>query len=175
MIVFMIIGSLIGAGFASGQEMYLFFYRFGICGIFGLVLCSILIGVVIYKTFIIVFERDIKNYKEFLEEILKNKKLAKIVNYTINIFLIVTFYIMVSGFGAYFEQEYGISHILGAFVLALLSYIVLLRDVSGVAKISIIVVPILIVCIIVISATNLLQIDYTSIIEKIDKEARKRT
>ena len=33
MIIFSIIGALIGAGFASGQEMYLFFYRFGIYGI----------------------------------------------------------------------------------------------------------------------------------------------
>ena len=30
MILFTIIGSIIGAGFASGQEIYLFFYRFGI-------------------------------------------------------------------------------------------------------------------------------------------------
>ena len=39
MILFSIIGTLIGAGFASGQEIYLFFYRYGLNGIMGLVLC----------------------------------------------------------------------------------------------------------------------------------------
>ena len=52
MVVFAIIGAFIGAGFASGQEIYLFFYKYGIKGIFGLVLCSALIPYVIYKTLI---------------------------------------------------------------------------------------------------------------------------
>ena len=37
-IVFVIIGTLIGAGFASGQEIYTFFFSYGIKGIYGLVL-----------------------------------------------------------------------------------------------------------------------------------------
>ena len=70
MIVFSIIGALIGAGFASGQEMYLFFYRFGIGGIFGLVLCSALIGLVIYKTFLILYKnKNIQNYHDFLRSL----------------------------------------------------------------------------------------------------------
>ena len=36
-VVFVIIGTLIGAGFASGQEIYAFFYSFGIKGIYGIV------------------------------------------------------------------------------------------------------------------------------------------
>lgn len=31
-----IIGALVGAGFASGQEMYSFFYAYGIYGIIGM-------------------------------------------------------------------------------------------------------------------------------------------
>ena len=65
MIIFSIIGALIGAGFASGQEMYLFFYRFGIYGILGLLLCSFLIGIVIYKTFLIIYNENISNYQDW--------------------------------------------------------------------------------------------------------------
>lgn len=36
-IVFVIIGTLIGAGFASGQEMYIFFFSYGLEGIAGLI------------------------------------------------------------------------------------------------------------------------------------------
>ena len=155
MIIFVIIGALIGAGFASGQEIYLFFYRFGLKGIWGLLLCSILIGAVIYKTLLIIYEHNIKNYEEFLVTIFKNRKLAKILNWTINIFLLGTFFIMVSGFGAYFEQEYGTTHLVGSAILAIICFIVLLKNISGVAKINTLVVPILIVCILIISFNNI--------------------
>ena len=47
--VFVIIGTLIGAGFASGQEIYIFFYQYGINGILGITISSILLGYVVYK------------------------------------------------------------------------------------------------------------------------------
>lgn len=72
MIIFSIIGALIGAGFASGQEIHLFFYRFGIFGIFGLILCGFLIGLVINKTFLIIYKNEkINNYQDFLNEIFR--------------------------------------------------------------------------------------------------------
>ena len=95
-----------------GQEIYLFFYRYGINGIYGIVLCSILIGIVIYKTLNIVLINDVKTYKEFQEIITdrfnmhKYLNLSQIINITVNIFLVMTFVIMISGFGAYFNQEY---------------------------------------------------------------------
>ena len=76
-VVFVIIGTIIGAGFASGQEIYTFFYLYGINGIFGLMLCSILLGIVIYKVLTIVNkDGNIKNYKQFLEK-LTNIKSSK--------------------------------------------------------------------------------------------------
>ena len=95
-----------------GQEIYLFFYRYGIKGIFGIIVCNILMGLVIYKTLNIIRVKKIKTYKEFLEfitpKLKKNKyfNLSQIINNVINIFLLITFFIMVSGFGAYFSQEY---------------------------------------------------------------------
>ncbi len=95
-----------------GQEIYLFFYRFGIGGIFGIIVCNTLMGLVIYKTLSIIRVKNIKTYKEFLEFITpkfeKNKyfNLSQIINNVINFFLLITFFIMVSGFGAYFFQEY---------------------------------------------------------------------
>ena len=66
MIILVIIGAFIGAGFASGQEIYLFFYKYGINGLFGLALCSIMIGMVIYKIMLIIKKYDISSYNEFL-------------------------------------------------------------------------------------------------------------
>ena len=39
-VVFVIIGTLIGAGFASGQEIYAFFFSFGIKGLAGILISS---------------------------------------------------------------------------------------------------------------------------------------
>ena len=47
--VFVIIGTLIGAGFASGQEIYLFFFSYGTKGLIGIIISSGLIGLIIYK------------------------------------------------------------------------------------------------------------------------------
>ena len=72
-IVFVIIGTMIGAGFASGQEMYLFFFSYGLNGIIGILISCSLMGVVIYKTLQILNKYEIKNYKEFLDILIENK------------------------------------------------------------------------------------------------------
>ena len=95
-----------GAGFASGQEIYLFFYRFGLNGIVGIVICSLIISVIIFKAFKLICKNNIKTYTEFLEYIIENKKVVWITNISVNLFLCITFFIMVSGFGAYFKQEF---------------------------------------------------------------------
>ena len=48
-IVFLIIAALIGAGFASGQELYVFFYSYGAKGLLGVLVCSFIFGYVAYK------------------------------------------------------------------------------------------------------------------------------
>ena len=64
--VFVIIGTVIGAGFASGQEIYIFFYQYGLNGILGIIFSSFLIGIVIYKVLNICKKNQVKNYKGFL-------------------------------------------------------------------------------------------------------------
>ena len=44
-IIFVLVGTFVGAGFASGKEIYLFFARYGINGFLGIILCSILLGI----------------------------------------------------------------------------------------------------------------------------------
>ena len=155
MILFSIIGTLIGAGFASGQEIYLFFYRYGLNGIMGLVLCSILIGIITYKTFLIIQKNKINTYEEFLSKVFKSKIIIKISNIVINAFLLITFYIMLSGFGAYFEQRFQINSIIGTFILAIICFLVLIKDIEGVKKVNSICVPILIFLVLTIGIISL--------------------
>ena len=168
MIIFSIIGTLIGAGFASGQEMYLFFYKYGINGIFGLMLCSSLIGIIIYKTLSIIYSKNITKYEEFINEIFHSKKISNISNIIVNAFLLITFYIMISGFGAYFEQQYQINSIIGSIILASICFFVLLKDIEGVKKVNSTLVPILIVVIVILGVLNIKNVSSLNIKSKND-------
>ena len=158
-IVLVIIGAMIGAGFASGQEIYSFFYSYGIVGLIGIIITCFLISVTIYKSLKIICINEIDNYNEFLRVFIKNEKITQIVNLVINILLLVTFYIMIAGFGAYFEQELGINKIFGSSVLAIVSAIIFFTSVKGVLKVSQCIVPILIIFVIVIGGINLITIN----------------
>ena len=135
-IVLVIIGALIGAGFASGQEIYSFFYAYGKYGIFGIIIMCILLGILIYKTLKIIYIKDINNYNEFLSIFVKNSKIQKIVTYIVNILLLLSFFIMIAGFGAYFEQEIGINKIIGSIILSLLCFFIFCFDIKGVLEAS---------------------------------------
>lgn len=154
-IVLVIIGALIGAGFASGQEIYSFFYSYGVIGLFGIVITGSLISIIIYKSLKLICKNNINNYDEFLKIFIKNENVAKVINIIINILLLVTFYIMIAGFGAYFEQEIGINKIIGSALLSGLTAIVFFTSVKGVLKVSEYIVPILIIFIVIIGGMNL--------------------
>lgn len=163
--VFVIIGTLIGAGFASGQEIYLFFYQYGMNGILGIVISSLLLGFVTYKVLRISQENGVTNYKSFLERFIKKEKNLEIFNTIMNIFILITFYIMIAGFGAYFEQQFEINALIGSMILSVICYVVFLKDVSGLIKVSQYMVPLLIgslfiMGISVIDSQNIMEISH---------------
>ena len=157
-ITLVIIGALIGAGFASGQEIFSFFYLYGKNGIYGILIMSILIGIFIYKSLKIIYQKQVYNYNDFLNLFIKNTKIRNVILWIVNVLLLVSFYIMVAGFGAYFEQEIGINRIIGSIVLNLLCVIVFFSNIKGVLKASNFIVPFLIFFIFFIGIKNIVQI-----------------
>ena len=137
-VVFVIIGTLIGAGFASGQEIYTFFFSYGIKGILGIIISSTIIGLTIYKTFKIIEKNNIKNYKEFLDFFKKKKKIKELINSIINIFILVSFYVMIAGFGAYLEQEINLNNFIGSSILAILCIILFKTNINVIIIVRII-------------------------------------
>ena len=155
-------------GSHRGQEIYLFFYRFGVNGIYGIILCNFIMSYIIYKTLKIILKNDITTYKGFLNIIIPISKrkylnLNFILNIIINIFLLGTFFIMISGFGAYFNQEFGIAKIIGSTILASICYFVFLGNIEKIAKINSVVIPILILIVTIVGVKNLLEIDIAQI------------
>jgi len=176
MIILVIIGALIGAGFASGQEIYLFFYKYGHGGLLGILVCCSLISLIIYKVFKLIVKYNINSYKDFLDNIFrigrskgKYLNISYIMNIIVNSFLLISFFIMIAGFGAYFNQEFRISGFIGSGILALICFIVFLKDMKGVAKVSSFVVPIMILFIIIIGIKNMSLISIGEIGYNVEK------
>lgn len=163
-IVFVIIGALIGAGFVSGQEIHLFFFRYGLKGLIGIAITSIIIGIIIYHVLKIIKDNQIDTYREFLDKIIINVRLKSVINCIINIFILTSFYIMIAGFGAYLDQELGINNIYGSITLSFLCYIFFQKKVNGIIKANEILIPILIIILIIIGLINIKEINFNNIL-----------
>ena len=148
-IIMVIIGTIIGAGFASGKEIYNFFFIYGKYGFFGIILTGILNGIIIYKTLIICKNNNINNYEDFLKIInYKYPKLNEIIKTIVIFFLIFSFYIMVAGFSSYMKLEFNINKFISAIIFLIITYFILNKNIQGLLKINIILVPFIILLII---------------------------
>lgn len=149
-ILFVIIGTLVGAGFASGKEIYLFFFEYGIKGILGVFVSSSIIAITIYKVLKICYENKIINYEDFCKH-LGFKNMSNIVH----IFLLITFFIMISGFSSFLKQEYNINTIIGSAIVVVMCYFTLDKNINGIIKVNNFVIPILIIILVITSTKNL--------------------
>lgn len=138
-----------------GKEIYLFFGIYGINGVVGIIISQVIIGLIVYKTLTIIQKNNIKNYGELVRKINNNTTTNEIIKIIINTFLLLSFYIMVAGFSAYFVQELGIPNIIGTVIIIILCYIVFMGNIESIIKVNTILVPILIVFIMVLSIKNI--------------------
>ena len=145
--VFIVIGTLIGAGFASGQEILTFFNRYGENGLYGMLVSSVLFGVVILITLIVVDRKNITSY----EQIILGNKFLKFI---FEIFLFICFCIMIAGCGAFFEQEFELPFWLGSVICSLICYGIFSCKYKGLETVNMILVPFILAGIFMLGAGN---------------------
>lgn len=153
-VVFVIIGALVGAGFASGKEIYSFFFIYGKFGIIGLIISSLIISMVIYNVLKICSTNNINTYHDFCN-IIGNYKFSKLLNNIVNIFLLLSFYVMIAGFSSFLNQEFNVNKILGSLIIILSCFCVFQKNINGLMKISNYLIPILIIFIIYVALKNI--------------------
>ncbi len=135
-----------------GVEISLFFNAFSQNGLYGIVISAIIIALVIYKVFYIMQRNNISTYSEFIEKTFRTKKklVINVINNIINIFLLISFLVMITGILAFFKQEFGIDNIIFSILIVFISYFVLIRNLDGIIKINSILIPMLIIFILFI-------------------------
>lgn len=154
-VVFVVIGTVIGAGFASGQEIGLFFNQYGKWGALGIILSCAFSGLIIYQIFHITEKTRVTSYDELLEQISTYKILNQAISVIISLFLLVSFYIMIAGMSALFHQEFGFPIWGCSIVMASFCYIVLQKDMKGIMAVNSILIPALILFILYLGMQNL--------------------
>ena len=142
-----------------GKEIYIFFRKYEILGIMGIFISSLIISILILKILKIIIKNDIKDYNHFIsfvfEKFNSNEKIPKIINLVINIFLLVSFYIMIAGFSSFFKEKYNISTYISSIVCVFFCYIILKKNTKGIIKISTFCVPIIITFITILGIKNI--------------------
>lgn len=160
--VFVIIGIIIGAGFASGKEIYTFFFVYGEKGVIGIIISITIISYMIYKSLKTAKKYNINSYSELLNKAITKKRkidIELVINFIINLFLLISFFVMCAGFSAYFKQEYEINKIYSSIFIAILSFIILNKDMKGIVILNWILIPVIIIFlgILGIKSSNLVE------------------
>lgn len=150
-----IIGTLIGAGFASGKEIVIFFNYFLEKGILGMILSSFLFGVVIYEIINIVNQMDLANYIDLVN---KNRFFTIIIK----AFTFICFCIMLSGIGTFVNEQHNVNFWIGTIGTGLICFLSFLFKFNGLEKINKYLVPLILVGIITLSFTSKANIENTT-------------
>lgn len=152
-VIMVVMGTIIGAGFASGREIYLFFLKYGYYGIIGIFISGIFTSFIIYIVLNKINNKNANTYLEFLGA--NNKKIGKGINIIVNSFLLISFFIMIAGFSAYIKQAYEIPIYVSSFLFVLVCYIIFRKSLQGMMKINEYIVPILLFFIVFLGIKNI--------------------
>ncbi len=136
------LGTVLGAGFASGQELVLFFARFCRRGLLGCLIAgglfSFLGWLILKKSFLL----NEKTHRAYLTEIF-GKPVAGFLSFVTEIFLCISFCVMLSGAGAFFTQRLLVSPVWGILITDAICLVVFLYDLKGLSAVNLILSPIM--------------------------------
>jgi uncharacterized membrane protein YkvI len=137
------IGTVIGAGFATGKEIVTFFSNYGALGTFGIIITCYLLTFFGTKIMLISAQIEAYSYKEF-NEYLFGKAWGKVINFIIFIIVMSVTSVMLSGAGAVFHEQLGIPYLVGIFATILFVYLVVMKGLKGLFAINSYIVPLII-------------------------------
>ncbi|MEW5762493.1 MAG: hypothetical protein AB1776_04760 [Bacillota bacterium] len=143
-------GAVIGAGFASGQEILQFFALFGRAGIWGAALVGLLfayLGAVVLGTATGVHSTS---YRGIISRLL-GPYLGTVVDLLSICVLFGGLAVMLAGSGAVARQQFGLHPVWGVLGLALLTSLVVSRGLEGVVEVNAVIVPVKVAIVSVIS------------------------
>ncbi len=136
------VGTVIGAGFASGREIIEFFGMYGLKGIIGITISGISFSLLGSLLLLKVYNNRIKGFDDLAYKTF-GRGFGRVFDAIMITSLYTGFSVMVSGGGAVFKEELGTSSNFGIAVMIALSFVVFLFNLKGLSLVNSILVPIL--------------------------------
>ncbi len=149
------IGAVIGAGFASGQEIMQFFIGYGIKGIGGVVVAGLLFGYLGMVIMYLATKLQATNYQHVLPLLMG--KGAVIFDVLSLLMLIGGLGVMFAGSGAVLNQFIGVPNYIGVTAALIITCVVIYGGVNRVLSANLLLVPIKLSVVIFISALALIK------------------
>ncbi|SFS76142.1 YkvI family membrane protein [Marininema halotolerans] len=139
---FAYIGTVVGAGFASGQEIMHFFTRFGAEGVWSILVVASLFSWLGIRMMVMGSRLRAKSYEEF-NRYLFGDRFGRWMNVFVGIVLFGVTTAMMSGTGALFEEQLGLSFHLGVIATSLIAFFIIMRGMDGILSVNAFVVPLM--------------------------------
>ena len=154
------VGLIVGAGFASGQEILQYFTSFGTWGIIGAIVAALAFAFLGMTLAQLGSDLQTKSHKAVIYHI-GGRYLGVILDVLITFFLFGVAVVMFAGAGSTFNQMFGIDPMVGSIIMVALTIGTLLLNVKNIINIIAVVTPYLMGIIFVILIYSIFTMDIT--------------
>ncbi|GGE09587.1 membrane protein [Marinithermofilum abyssi] len=139
---FAYIGTVVGAGFASGQEIMQFFTVYGLGGVWAILAVTLLFSWLGTRMMVMGARLRAHSYEEFNLYLFGNRW-GRWMNVFVGLVLFGVTTAMMSGTGALFREQMGLSFHFGVLVTSLIAFLVIMRGMEGILSVNALVVPLM--------------------------------
>ena len=150
------IGTVVGAGFASGQEVLQFFSSYGLNGLWGMLISSLLFFFIGYSILMLGRNLNARSHLDIVRHT-NGDLLGTLIDIVITVFMFGGLAAMLAGAGAIISEQFGAAPIWGVAAMAAAALVTVVTGTQGVINAISFVVPFLIFSVLYISITSMLK------------------
>ncbi|ACJ34335.1 YkvI family membrane protein [Anoxybacillus flavithermus] len=158
-IAFVYVGTVVGAGFATGKEIVQFFTQYGSIGVVTIAMSGCLFIFFGTRLMVMANRLQARSYEQF------NAYLFGKMSVVVNLFMFVVLFsvtsVMLSGAGAVFEEQLHMPAYVGLLFTMLLAFVTMLFGLNGILSVNMVVVPLMIIFSLSIALINESDIVWT--------------
>jgi len=152
------IGVIVGAGFASGQEVLQYFTSFGLMGTIGAVIATALFTYVGMALVWLGSRLKTNSHKDVIYRI-SGKHLGIVIDWILIFTLFGVGVVMIAGAGSNLNQQFGLPSLVGTILMAVLVLVLGMMNVDKVVSVIGGITPFLIIFVIIISVYSFITMD----------------
>jgi uncharacterized membrane protein YkvI len=137
------VGTVVGAGFATGKEIIEFFTQYGTTGTVGIIVSGVLFTWMGTRMMVMARRIDAASYQQF-NRYLFGKVISPLITLMMTVMITGVAAVMIAGAGAVFEEQLGLPKQAGIIITLCLSFIVMLYDIKGLFSVNTFIVPMMV-------------------------------